>query len=83
MEFQHELIIPNEGLPFKVFLFEGGNGNYVREKHWYAFARSVAQVNLNTPDKIMKHYEDTIYDTKYIKDLLKHFQHLKILKSIY
>ena len=33
MEFQHELIIPNEGLPFKVFLFEGGNGNYVREKH--------------------------------------------------
>ena len=34
MEFQHELIIPNEGLPFKVFLFEGENGNYVREKHW-------------------------------------------------
>ena len=40
------------------------------ESDWYAFARSVAQVNLNTPDKIMKHYEDTIYDTKYIKDLL-------------
>ena len=35
MEFQHELIIPNEGFPFKVFLFEGGNGNYVREKHWH------------------------------------------------
>jgi AraC-like DNA-binding protein/quercetin dioxygenase-like cupin family protein len=35
MEFQHELIIPNEGLPFKVFLFEGGSGNYVREKHWH------------------------------------------------
>ena len=35
MKFQHELIIPNEGLPFKVFLFEGGNGNYVREKHWH------------------------------------------------
>ena len=35
MEFQHELIIPNEGLPFKVFLFEGGNGHYVREKHWH------------------------------------------------
>ena len=35
MEFQHELIIPNEGLPFKVFLFEGENGNYVREKHWH------------------------------------------------
>ena len=35
MECRHELIIPNEGLPFKVFLFEGGNGNYVREKHWH------------------------------------------------
>ena len=35
MEFQHELIIPNEGFPFKVSLFEGGNGNYVREKHWH------------------------------------------------
>ena len=35
MELQHELIIPNEGLPFKVFLFEGENGNYVREKHWH------------------------------------------------
>ena len=35
MEFQHELIIPNEDLPFKLFLFEGGSGNYVREKHWH------------------------------------------------
>ena len=35
MEFQHELIIPNEGFPFKIFLFEGGHGNYEREKHWH------------------------------------------------
>lgn len=35
MEFQHELIIPNEGLPFKLFLFEGSEGNYFREKHWH------------------------------------------------
>lgn len=35
MEFQHELIIPNEGVPFKLFIFEGMNGNYVREKHWH------------------------------------------------
>ena len=35
MEFQHELIIPNEGLPFKIFLFEGSRGNYIREKHWH------------------------------------------------
>ena len=30
MEFQHELIIPNEGLPFKIFLFEGGHNCHVR-----------------------------------------------------
>ena len=35
MEFQHELIIPHEGLPFKIFLFEGGQGHYEREKHWH------------------------------------------------
>ena len=35
MEFQHELIIPDEGLPFNVFLLECGNCNYVREKHWH------------------------------------------------
>ena len=28
MEFQHELVIPDEGLPFKFFLFEGSQGNY-------------------------------------------------------
>ena len=31
MEFQHELIIPNEGFPFKVFLFEGGKDVYKRQ----------------------------------------------------
>ncbi len=28
MEFSHELIVPNEDLPFKVFVFEGREGNY-------------------------------------------------------
>ena len=32
MEFQHELVIPDEGLPFKFFLFEGSQGNYVTGK---------------------------------------------------
>lgn len=35
VEFSHELIIPNEDLPFKMFLFEGKNGNYYRDKHWH------------------------------------------------
>ena len=34
MGFEHELIIPNEGFPFKLFQFEGKDGHYVREKHW-------------------------------------------------
>lgn len=35
MQFHHELIVPNEDLPFKMFMFEGGDGNYYREKHWH------------------------------------------------
>ena len=35
MEFNHELILPNEALPFKMFLFEGKDGNYYRDKHWH------------------------------------------------
>lgn len=34
-DFNHELIIPNEDIPFKLFLFEGGKGNYRRAKHWH------------------------------------------------
>ncbi|PWJ50565.1 AraC family transcriptional regulator [Faecalicatena contorta] len=35
MEFNHELIVPNEDLPFKVFIFEGREGNYFRDAHWH------------------------------------------------
>ncbi len=49
MEFQHELIIPNEGLPFKIFLFEGGQGHYEREAlaHIYRdFCRAERQTDV-------------------------------------
>lgn len=35
MEFAHEMIVTNENFPFKLFVFEGKDGNYVREKHWH------------------------------------------------
>ena len=35
MDYAFETILPNRDLPFKMFLFEGMNGNYVREKHWH------------------------------------------------
>lgn len=31
----HEVVIPNQDLPFKMFRFEGKNGHYYREKHWH------------------------------------------------
>ena len=49
MEFQHELIIPNEGLPFKIFLFEGSRGNYIREKHWHTSIETVSYTHLTLP----------------------------------
>ena len=33
--YQHEVIVPDRGRPFKLFLFEGGGGKYIREKHWH------------------------------------------------
>ena len=35
MEFKHELVLPNDDLPFKMFLFEGRDGNYRVAKHWH------------------------------------------------
>ncbi len=35
MQFSHELIVPEPGFPFKLFLFEGRDGNYRRDKHWH------------------------------------------------
>lgn len=35
MEYKHELVMPNEDLPFKMFVFEGKDGNYLRERHWH------------------------------------------------
>lgn len=35
MEYSHEIIMPNEDIPFKMFVFEGREGNYIREKHWH------------------------------------------------
>ena len=28
MDYKHELVMPNEDLPFRLFLFEGRDGNY-------------------------------------------------------
>jgi len=35
MEFKHELVLPNDDLPFRMFLFEGQKGNYQVVKHWH------------------------------------------------
>ena len=35
MDYKHELVIPNEDLPFRLFLFEGKDGNYRVPKHWH------------------------------------------------
>lgn len=35
LEFSHELVMPNEDLPFKLFVFEGHAGNYFRDRHWH------------------------------------------------
>ena len=34
-KYQHEMIVTDAGFPFKLFLFEGYNGKYIRDKHWH------------------------------------------------
>lgn len=35
MELKRELVLPNDDLPFRMFVFEGRNGNYKVTKHWH------------------------------------------------
>lgn len=35
MVFRHEVVIPNDDLPFRMFIFEGKDGNYRVTKHWH------------------------------------------------
>lgn len=35
MDFRHELVHPNDDLPFRLFIFEGKNGGYKVPKHWH------------------------------------------------
>ncbi len=34
-DFTYEMVVPNEDLPCKFFIFEGRNGNYRRANHWH------------------------------------------------
>ena len=35
MEVRYELVIPNDDLPFRLFIFEGREGKYKVTKHWH------------------------------------------------
>lgn len=35
MEYSHEIILPNDDFPFKMFIFEGSQDGYIRQKHWH------------------------------------------------
>ena len=60
MKFSHELIVREEGFPFKLFVFEGGGGNYYRKNTGTDRLKSLryAQVNwsflLMTGDGILR-----------------------------
>ena len=45
MEYSHEIIVPNDDLPFKMFIFEGSQGGYIRQKHWHRSIEIFAAVS--------------------------------------
>ncbi|MEG2350070.1 MAG: AraC family transcriptional regulator [Hungatella sp.] len=69
MESKHELIIPQDNFPFKMFLFEGKDGNYKRASHWH---RSIEiflvldgfiQFHVNAEDICLKPYDFQIVNS--------------------
>ena len=45
MEYSHEIIVPNDDLPFKMFIFEGSQGGYIRQKHWHRSIEIFAEIS--------------------------------------
>lgn len=35
MDYEHEVVVPRAGMPFKIERFEGATGNYIRKPHWH------------------------------------------------
>lgn len=35
MNYEHEVVVPRAGMPFRIDIFEGRRGNYTREPHWH------------------------------------------------
>lgn len=35
MNYEHEVVVPRAGMPFKIDIFEGAKGHYTREPHWH------------------------------------------------
>ena len=44
MEYSHEFIMPNDDIPFKMFIFEGKDGNYVRGEALASVGRNICAV---------------------------------------
>ncbi|MDR1765649.1 MAG: AraC family transcriptional regulator [Lachnospiraceae bacterium] len=45
MDFRHELVMPDEDLPFRLFRYEGMAGNYQVTKHWHRSVEIFAVVD--------------------------------------
>lgn len=96
MDANHEIIIPNKGLPFKMFIFEGKNGNYVRNKHWhtsieiFAVFKGSVRFFLNDEEYYLKEGEFVIVNSNEVHSIfapdlnltLVFKFHLLFLKSI-
>lgn len=48
MDFRHELVLPDEDLPFKLFVFEGKDGSYQVSRHWHRSVEIFLVLELRT-----------------------------------
>ncbi len=75
MNFRHELVFPNVDLPFRMFVFEGKDGNYKVNKHWHhsieIFLVLNGEINfyINSKSYMLKENDFVIVNTNQIHSI--------------
>lgn len=88
MNFRHELVLPNDDLPFRIFVFEGKDGNYKVNKHWHHSIEIFLVLNgeisfyINSKPFILKENDFVIVNTNQIHSIDSPTPNLTIVLQI-
>ena len=88
MGVEHEVIIPDDRLPFKIFQFEGKDGHYIREKHWhhsveiFAVFQGTLDVYINEEKYALHNGEFVLLNSNEVHSIYSPFKNSTIVLQI-